>query len=326
MKVMIIGAAGMIGRKLTDRLLLDGQLGGQPIDELILCDTVPCELPAENSFAIVNLVADLTAPGQAQKLIDYRPDVVFHLAAIVSAEAEENFELGYSINVDGTRALLEAIRGVKSTPCNYVPRHIFTSSIAVFGAPLPDPITDDFHQTPQTSYGTQKAICELLVSDYTRKGFVDGYALRLPTICVRPGKPNKAASGFFSSIIREPLNGQQAVLPVNENVMHWHASPRAAVGFLVHCAGLDSSTVGSNRAITLPGVAATVGEQIEALRRVAGDHVADRIVRRTDPFVQQIVDHWPCRFRPDRAIRLGFCVERDFEEIIRVYMEDDLTQ
>ena len=325
MKVMIVGAAGMIGQKLTERLLLDGQLAGKPLSELTLCDAVPTEKRLHRSVGVVNFVADLTAPGQAEKLLDGRPDVVFHLAAIVSGEAEENFDRGYSINVDGTRALLEAIRNRESTPGSYVPRFIFTSSIAVFGAPLPDPIPDDFHQTPQTSYGTQKAICELLISDYTRRGFVDGYALRLPTICVRPGKPNKAASGFFSSIIREPLNGQQAVLPVEEEVMHWHASPRAAVGFLLHCAEIDGTRVGSNRAITMPGVAVTVGEQIDALRRVAGDTVASRIIRRPDAFVQQIVSNWPCRFQADRAIELGFHAERDFDEIIRVHIEDEMA-
>lgn len=324
MKVMIIGAAGMIGRKLTERLLLDGQLGGKPLSELMLCDAVPMETPSHKSVAIVNSVADLTVPGQAEKLIAGRPDVVFHLAAIVSGEAEENFDRGYSINVDGTRALLEAIRHRDAAPGVYVPRFVFTSSIAVFGAPLPDPIPDDFHRTPQTSYGTQKAICELLISDYTRRGFVDGYALRLPTICVRPGKPNKAASGFFSSIIREPLSGQEAVLPVDEDIMHWHASPRAAVGFLLHCAEMDGARVGSNRAITLPGVAATVGEQIDALRRVAGNEVANRIVRRPDAFVQQIVRNWPSRFQAERATELGFRAERDFDEIIRAYIEDEL--
>ena len=196
------------------------------------------------------------------------PDVIFHLAAIVSGEAEADFEKGYRVNLDGTRFLFEAIRKVGD---GYQPRLVFTSSIAVFGAPFPEAIGDEFFHTPLTSYGTQKAIDELLLSDYTRRGFIDGIGIRLPTICVRPGKPNKAASGFFSNIIREPLAGHEAVLPVPETVRHWHASPRSAVGFLLHAAALDGATVGARRNLTMPGVAATVGEQIAALRKVAGD-------------------------------------------------------
>jgi nucleoside-diphosphate-sugar epimerase len=201
---------------------------------------------------------------------------------------------------------------------------IFASSLAAFGAPLPDPIGDDYLVAPLTSYGTQKAIGELLISDYTRKGFVDGLALRLPTICVRPGKPNAAASGFFSAIIREPLAGQEAVLPVSEDVMHWHASPRAAIGFLLHAASLDGERVGPRRAFTLPGCAVTVGEQIAALRRIAGDKVAARIVRKPDPFVQRIIAGWPRRFDTKRARDLGFEAEHSFEDIIRVHIEDEL--
>ena len=196
--------------------------------------------------------------------------LIFHLAAIVSGEAEADFEKGYRINLDGTRFLLEAIRleGLKSP---YKPRLVFTSSIAVFGAPFPEAIGDEFFSTPLTSYGTQKAICELLLNDYSRKGFVDGVGIRLPTIVVRPGKPNAAASGFFSNILREPLVGQEAVLPVSRDVRHWFASPRAAVGFLKHAATMDTSLLGWRRTLSAPGLSATVGEEIEALRRVAGD-------------------------------------------------------
>jgi nucleoside-diphosphate-sugar epimerase len=201
---------------------------------------------------------------------------------------------------------------------------VFTSSIAVFGAPLPEPIPDDFITTPLTSYGAAKAMGELLVSDYTRKGFVDGLAVRLPTICVRPGKPNAAASGFFSGIIREPLAGQEAVLPVSEDVKHTHASPRAAVGFLIHAAALDGAAVGPRRAFTLPGVAATVGEQIAALRKIAGDKVAARIRREPDPFVQQIIEGWPRSFDARRAHDLGFKADDSFEDIIRAHIEDEL--
>ena len=207
---------------------------------------------------------------------------------------------------------------------SYRPRLVFTSSIAVFGAPFPDAIPDEFHHTPLTSYGTQKAIVELLLSDYTRRGFIDGIGIRLPTINVRPGKPNKAASGFFSSIIREPLAGEEAVLPVEDSVMHWHASPRSAVGFLIHAAGLPGERLGTRINLTMPGVACTVAEQIAALRRIAGDKVAARIRRMPDPLVTRIVAGWPRRFDPRRALALGFTAESSFDEIIRVHIEDEL--
>lgn len=319
MRVLIIGAAGMIGRKLTDRLVGDGRIGGAAIEALTLHDIVPATPTPAAGMPVTVEVGDLTTPGEADRLIASRPDVVFHLAAIVSGQAEQELETGYRINMDGTRAVLEAIRKAQ-----YRPRLVFTSSIVVFGAPFPDAIGDEFLVAPLTSYGTQKAICELLISDYTRKGFVDGVALRLPTICVRPGKPNAAASGFFSSIIREPLIGQEAVLPVSDNVMHWHASPRAAIGFLVHAAALDGEKLGARRTLTMPGVAVTVGGQIEALRTVAGEAAAARIRREPDPFVQGIIAGWPRRFDARRALELGFRAEDSFEEIIRVHIEDEL--
>jgi len=205
MHILIAGAAGMVGRKLIDRLMRDGGLNGQPIERLTLADVVSPEKPKSVSGKVETVTMDLSAPGEAEKIVASRPDTIFHLAAVVSGEAEANFEKGYRINLDGTRNLLEAIRRVGD---GYKPRVIFTSSIAVFGAPFPDAIPDEFHLTPLTCYGTQKAIGELLLADYTRRGFVDGVGLRFPTICVRPGKPNKAASGFFSSIIREPLAGE----------------------------------------------------------------------------------------------------------------------
>jgi len=318
MHVLIIGGAGMIGRKLAARIAADGFLGGRAVEDMTLHDIAPA-IPPDAAFPVTVETGDLSEPGEAARLVAGKPDVIYHLAAIVSGQAEQEFATGYRINMDGTRALLEAIREAQ-----YVPRLILTSSIAAFGAPLPDPIGDDHLLAPLTSYGTQKAICELLISDYTRKGFVDGYALRLPTICVRPGKPNAAASGFFSGIIREPLAGQEAVLPVSEEIMHWFASPRAAVGFLVHAASLDGKTVGPRRALTLPGVAVTVGEQIAALRRVAGDRVAALIRREPDPFIQTIIESWPRRFDPKRALALGFRAEESFDAIIRVHIEDEL--
>ena len=247
--------------------------------------------------------------------------MIFHTAGIVSAEAELDFDKGYHSNLDGMRALLEAIRGAGG---NYRPQLIFTSSCAAFGGPFPDIIGDEFHLTPHTSYGTQKAICELLLADYTRRGFLHGVGLRLPATCVRPGKPNKAASGFFSSIIREPLAGHEAVLPVDEKILHTHASPRAAVGFLIHAAGLLPERLGARINLTMPGVSCTVAEQIAALRRIAGDKVAARIRREPDPLVIRIVDGWPHRFDAVRARELGFVAERTFEAIIRIHIEDEL--
>jgi nucleoside-diphosphate-sugar epimerase len=319
MKVLIIGGAGMIGRKLAERLARDGTLGGKQITGMTLYDVVPPQKPAGARFAVTVLTGDLPAPGETDKLVADKPEVIFHLAAIVSGEAEQDFDKGYRINLQGTMNLIESIRRA-----GHKPRLVFTSSIAVFGAPFPEKIGDEFFQTPLTSYGTQKAIGELLISDYTRKGLFDGISIRLPTICVRPGAPNKAASGFFSNIMREPLAGKEAVLPVSEDVMHWHASPRAAVGFLVHAATIEGDKLGPRRALSMPGLAVTVGEQIAALRKVAGDKVVARIRREPDPFIQGIVAGWPRKFDTKRALSLGFKPDASFEEIVRIHIEDEL--
>lgn len=321
MHILVTGAAGMIGRKLTARVVKDGELAGRTIAKLTLTDIGAPPRPEGFAGEIDAFAADIGDPATAMRAIAGRPDVIFHLAAIVSGEAELDFEKGTRVNLDGSRALLEAVRRCGD---GYRPRVVFTSSIAVFGAPFPDAIPDEFHHTPLTSYGTQKAIVELLLADYTRRGFLDGMGIRLPTINVRPGKPNKAASGFFSSIIREPLAGEEAVLPVEDSVMHWHASPRSAVGFLVHAAGLPAERLGTRINLTMPGVACTVAEQIAALRRIAGDKVAGRIRRMPDPLVMRIVAGWPRRFDPRRALALGFTAETSFDEIIRVHIEDEL--
>ncbi len=321
MHILITGAAGMIGRKLTERLVIDRAIGDKPIEKLTLIDIVAPARPAGFSDHVKTRAADLAATGVAEKAISERPDVIFHLAGVVSGEAETDFEKGYRVNLDGTRALLEAVRTIGG---GYKPKFVFTSSIAVFGAPFPEVIPDDFHLTPLTSYGTQKAICELLLADYTRRGFLDGVGVRLPSIVVRPGKPNKAASGFFSGIIREPLAGQEAILPVPDSVLHWHASPRSAIGFLIHATELSRAALGDRVNLTMPGVCCTVGEQIAALKRVAGDKVAERIRRAPDELVARIVAGWPSRFDPRRALALGFKVEATFDDIIRAHIEDEL--
>jgi D-erythronate 2-dehydrogenase len=321
MHVLITGAAGMIGRKLTERLVIDRALGNAPIEKLTLIDIVAPARLAGFSDHVKTRAADLTAPGVAEKAVSERPDVIFHLAGVVSGEAETDFDKGYRVNLDGTRALLEAVR---SAGAGYKPKFVFTSSIAVYGAPFPHAIPDDFHLTPLTSYGTQKAICELLLADYNRRGFLDGVGIRLPTICVRPGKPNKAASGFFSGIIREPLAGMEAVLPVADSVRHTHASPRAAVGFLLHAAGLTREQLGPRINLAMPGVCCTVAEQIEALSRIAGPQVAARIRREPDQLIVRIVSGWSERFEAKRAAALGFKAEATFDDIIRAHIEDEL--
>jgi D-erythronate 2-dehydrogenase len=321
--ILVIGAAGMVGRKLIQALVKDGQVGGKAIERFTLVDVVAAEKPAGFARAVETSAVDVSMPGVATALIAKRPDLIFHLAAIVSGEAEADFEKGYRINLDGTRLLLEAIRleGQKSP---YKPRLVFTSSIAVFGAPFPEAIGDEFFSTPLTSYGTQKAICELLLNDYSRKGFVDGIGIRLPTIVVRPGKPNAAASGFFSNILREPLAGQGAVLPVSRDVRHWFASPRAAVGFLKHAATMDTSRLGWRRSLSAPGLSATVGEEIEALRRIAGEKAVALIREEPNETIVKIVAGWPRNFDAKRALSLGFKAETSFDDILRAHVEDEL--
>lgn len=322
MHIMIIGAAGMIGRRLADRLAQAGEIGGEPITKFTLVDVVPPAAPDTAGAEVECITADLSEAEAAPRLIKGRPDTIFHLAAIVSSDAEANFGKGYRINLDGTRHLFEAIR-LEGEISAYRPRVVFTSSLAVFGQPLPDIIPDDFVLAPLSSYGTQKAICELLLADYSRRGFLDGVALRLPTICVRPGKPNKAASGFHSSIIREPLAGQEAVLPVPRDLRHWFASPRSAVGALIHAGSIDLASLGARRSLNLPGVSATVGDQIEALRRAAGDAVVGLIRQEEDSAILEIVSSWPRAFTAERASGLGFTAESSMDEIIRVHIEDE---
>ena len=322
MKLTIIGAAGMIGRKLAEHVAAHGHLEGQTVTEMTLVDVIVPDVAHDFKGKREAYAADLTQDGTAGRLVADRPDVIVHLAAIVSGEAEADMAKGYRVNLDGTRALLEAIDAQE----NYCPRVIYASSLAVFGAPFPARIPDEYHLTPLTSYGTQKAMGEMLINDYSRRGILDGVGIRFPTICIRPGKPNKAASSFFSGILREPLNGQEAILPVDDDVRHWFASPRAAVGYIVHAATMDTQALGANRCMTMPGVSATVGEQIEALRAVAGDAAVALIRRVPDPAVASIVAGWPQDFDTARAIALGFTAEKTFQEIIEVYLEDEMGQ
>ena len=323
MKILIMGGARMIGQKLLNLILKKEEINNEKISEITLFDIIDAPYPQDAMISIKSTSGDISDEKVSKNLISSKPDIIFHLAAIVSGQAEQEFDLGWNINAKGSWGLFEAIRQQGE---DYCPRLVFTSSIAVFGAPFPEKIPDDFFTTPLTSYGAQKAISELLLADYSRKNMVDGVSIRLPTICVRPGKPNLAASGFFSGIIREPLNGQEAILPVNTDVRHWHATPRAAAGFLIHAAEMDSSKLNDRITLNMPGLSVTVQEQIDALQSVAGSDVVKLIKLQPDPTIQKIVSGWARDFDTRRSIDLGFKAETSFEEIIKTYIEDDLEK
>jgi D-erythronate 2-dehydrogenase len=319
-RCLILGGAGMLGQGLARALAARGTIAGKAISAMTLFDVFDAAA-IETGVPIDTLTGDLSVPGQAEHLVATRPDVIYHLAAIVSGEAERDFEKGYRINFDGTRLLFEAIRA-EHARSDYRPRVIFASSLAVFGVPLPDVIGDDHVLTPMSSYGTQKALGELLLADYSRRGFMDGIGLRLPTICIRPGRPNAAASGFFSNILREPLAGEAAVLPVSTSVRHWFASPKAAIGYLVHAADIDTAPLGGRRNLTMPGISATVADQIEALRAVAGDGAVARISHVPDPAIEAIILTWPKAFDTERALSLGFEPDASLTAIVEAHLAD----
>lgn len=322
-KILIIGGGGMVGQKLAFHLDQHGLNGTRDIS-VTLFDV---GFPEIGAPAGERITGDLTDAATTRRLAGLRADVIFHLAAIVSGEAESNFDKGWATNMMSVWTFLEDLRAEHVASAGaYVPKLVFTSSIAAFGSPYPDKIGDEFLSAPQTSYGAQKVIGELMIGDFSRKGFIDGIAIRLPTICVRPGKPNLAASSFFSGIIREPLNGKEAILPVADTVRHWHASPRSAVGFLTHAAALDTALLDGRRALSLPGVSCTVADQIEALRKAAGNDVVDLIKHRPDETIMSMVKGWPRNFDPVRARALGFHAEESFDEIVQVYIDDDLNR
>ena len=318
MRILITGAGGFIGRKLTERLLASGSVDGRKIDAITAADLFGLELLADDP-RLQKTTLDITDHVATAQLLAPGFDLVVHLAAIVSANAEEDFDLGYKVNLDGTRYILEGLRALGTCP-----KLIFASTLAVYGGPVPDSIGDEFHLTPQTSYGTQKAACELLVADYTRKGYIDGRSLRLPTIVVRPGKPNKAASTFASSIIREPLAGQEAVCPVKLDSTMYILSPRRVIDAFVKTAELPSDAFGQLRSLTLPGIAVRIGDALDALKRIAGDEVAGRVKQVPDPKIQKIVDGWPFNFTSARALAMGYEADASIDEIIQAHIDDEL--
>jgi nucleoside-diphosphate-sugar epimerase len=319
MRVVITGAAGFVGQKLAAALAAAGTLDGAPITELALFDVVAPTAPP-GAVKVTAETGDIADRATVDALIGRNTGAVFHLAAIVSGQAEAEFDAGMATNFDGTRWVLEACRR-QPEPIKL----LFTSSIAAYGGDIPLPVTDDINLLPQTSYGTQKVMCEALINDYGRKGFVDGRALRLPTVVVRPGKPNRAASTWVSSIIREPLQGETAICPVDDTIRMWCASPRTVVKCILHGYALPAAAYGANRALLLPGFVVTVREMVDSLRRVAGDAVAARVRFEKDPVIAAIVDRWVGDFAPKRALAMGFPADGSMDDLVTWFIEDDLA-
>ncbi len=322
MHIVITGGAGFLGRKLASALLARGSLtdargAKRTIERITLVDVVAA--PAATDPRLRAIAGDLADPALADAALEGGADTVFHLAAIVSGEAEANFDLGWRVNVDATRLLLERCRQLPAPP-----KFVFTSSCAVFGGPMPDPVRDEQALWPQSSYGNQKAVGEFLVNDFARKGFLDGRSLRLPTVSVRPGMPNKAASSFASGILREPLNGVDAICPVARETRMWLTSPRKVIENMVIAHEAPASAFGHTRSINLPGISIPVTAMVDALRRVAGDAVADRVKWQFDPVIDRIVRTWPVNFDPAFGRALGMHADADFDSVIRQYITDEL--
>jgi nucleoside-diphosphate-sugar epimerase len=317
MKVLIIGGGGFLGQRLARKLAERGTLRGQEIAGITLADVVT-PAPVTAGFPVTGLPLDITDAEAVQVLIAEGFDVIYHLAAVVSGQAEADFDIGMRVNLQGSINVFEAVRAA-----GHAPVVVFTSSVAVYGGDTPNPIEDWTALNPQTSYGAQKAAAELLLTDYSRKGFLDGRGLRLPTISIRPGKPNAAASGFMSSIFREPMQGQAAVCPVGPDYMHWYLSPRRCIDNLVHGAEVEAGALGMMRCFALPGRTHRLGDMVEAMGRIAGPETVERISWKPDPAVQAIVGGWKAHFRPEKALALGFTADDGFEDNIRFFLEDD---
>ncbi|MDR5739074.1 MULTISPECIES: D-erythronate dehydrogenase [unclassified Caballeronia] len=319
MKILITGGAGFLGQRLARRLLDRGELNGKPVTELVLLDVArPADAALLADSRVRAETGDISDRAVLERHVDASTEAIFHLAAIVSGQAEADFDLGMKINLDASRALLEVCRAA-----GHVPRVVFTSSVAVYGGALPAIVQDDTALNPQSSYGTQKAIAELLLCDYARRGFVDGRVLRLPTISVRPGKPNAAASSFASGIIREPLNGERSTCPVDGETRLWLLSPRSAIEALIAGCELDRAALGNRPVVNLPGLSVSVNEMVAALREVAGDEAAARIDWQRDERIEKIVGSWPGAWDTSRAKQLGLAGDGSFAEVVRGYIEEE---
>ena len=317
MNILIIGAAGLVGLKLARALAARGRLRGAPIARLTMADLT--EAPAvEAPFPVANAHCDITDRASVDAAIGADVDVIYLLAGVLSAHAEQDLDAGLQVNLFGVFNVLERCRALGSRPVV-----VFTSSIAVYGGETPDPILDHSLLNPQTSYGSQKAIGELLLNDYSRRGLVDGRGFRLPTISVRPGRPNRAASSFMSSIFREPLNGQEAICPVDPSYPHFYLSPRKCVENLIIGAELEAEALGQNRCMMMPGRMWTIGQMIEAMTAVAGPEPAARIRWERQPEIETILAGWRGDLRPEKALKLGLVADQSFEDNIRYYLEDD---
>ena len=311
MQIVITGGGGFLASMLVRRLLDQG-VEGRPVSRIVTLDLVPC--PVQDP-RVHSVVGDVNNAATLEEVITADTKAIVHLAAVVSGQAEADFDLGMRVNVDATRLLLERVRALGTKP-----RVVFTSSVAAFGGTLPERVQDDTRALPQSSYGVQKVIGELLVGDYTRKGFIDGITVRVPTISVRPGAPNKAASSFASGIIREPLAGVEAVCPVSTDMRMWLQSPDRAIDNLAHAIALDGSLLGNDRTVNLPGLSVSVGAMIEAMREAAGDEAVARIRFEPDAAIERIVASWPNDFTPARALKLGFVADNDYVSIVRAHM------
>lgn len=319
MKVTIIGGGGFLGQKLAKSISARGEICGREVTDMVLADVVPPS-PVSAGFPVECVEMDIT-DRQAVDRVIAGADVVYHLAAIVSAQAEAEFDLGLDINLMGSINVFQSARALEINPIV-----VFTSSIAAYGGEIPDMIEDWTALNPQTSYGAQKAAAELLLTDMSRKGFIDGRGLRLPTVTVRPGKPNKASTGFMSSIFREPLQGASSNCPVGRDFPIWHCSPRTIVQNLIHAAEIPAGDLGQNRCMALPGRTDTIGEMIEAMTRVAGPQAEQLITWDSDPWIEGIVSQFRAHVNPQKALRLGFAHDESFEDNIRYFLEDDVSR
>ena len=320
MRVLITGGAGFLGQKLARELVARGQVGGREITAIELIDVTPPAAPAAD-FPVLAHARDITDPQALAESFGHKPEIVWHLAAVVSAAAEADLDLGLKVNLGGTLNLLQAARAAGNCPV-----FVFASSVAAHGGEEPELVPDGVELNPQTSYGTQKVMGELLLNDFTRRGLVDGRGLRLPTVTIRPGRPNAAASSFMSSIFRDTMQGRKANCPVRPDYPIWHSAPRTVVHNLIYAAEIGGESIGSNRNFNLTGRTDTVAEMIAAMTEVFGPEAEKRITWERDPQIERIVTGWRGHFRPEKARRLGFRTDRSFADTVRWFLEDDIVR